>query len=113
MRSKKQLILQVLNILDNESSEQNPMTQTKIAEIISEAFPCDRKTVCRNIKFLQEMGYPIRKTVKGFYMDNKVFSVEEIDFIKDAILASDNKSEGERTEIAQKVANALTKMRRR
>lgn len=113
MQSKKQLILQVLNILDNESSEKTPLTQTEIAKIISDAFPCDRKTVCRNIKFLKEMGYPIRKTPKGFYMDNKVFSADEIYYVKNAIIASEGKNDEERFALAEKVAYALTKLRRR
>ena len=78
MQSKKQLILWVLNVLNSESDENNPITQTKIAEIISDIHPCDRKTVSRNIQFLQAMGYPIMKVSKGFYMARKVFSVEEV-----------------------------------
>ena len=45
MQSKKQLILWVLNVLNNESDENTPITQTKIADIISDMYPCDRKTV--------------------------------------------------------------------
>ena len=69
MQSKKQLILWVLNLLNNESDERHPITQTKMAEIISLRYPCDRKTVCRNLKFLQEMGYPIKKTKNGLRID--------------------------------------------
>ena len=109
MQSKKQLILWVLNVLNNESDEQNPLTQGKIADIISAIYPCDRKTVCRNIKFLKEMGYPIIKTTKGFYMDNKLFSVEEIEFIKSAILSKNEKTHEERESLSNKVAELLTK----
>lgn len=78
---RNELVLWVLNILNSESDECRPITQTKIADVISEVYPCDRKTVCRNIKFLQEMGYPIKKTNRGFYFD-KQFSVEDVDFVK-------------------------------
>ena len=62
MKSKKQLILLVLNELNANSDENTPLTQSQIARNISgEKFVCDRKTVCRNIKFLQEMGYRIKK----------------------------------------------------
>ena len=113
MQSKKQLILWVLNILNTEASERNPITQIKIAEIISATYPCDRKTVGRNIKFLQDMGYPIKKTAIGFFIEGKSFSVEEITFIKRAILEARNKSEKERSELAERVAFALTNMYRR
>ena len=113
MQSKKQLILWILNVLNNESDENNPITQTKIADIISKLYPCDRKTVSRNIKFLQKMGYPIKKVSKGFYMERKVFSVAEVNFIKAAIMESTGKDETEKAALAEKVSNILSKMYRR
>ena len=113
MQSKKQLILWVLNVLNNESDENTPITQTKIAGIISDMYPCDRKTVSRNIKFLQEMGYPIKKVSKGFYMERKVFSVEEVNFIKAAIMESAGKDETEKAALAEKASEALSEMYRR
>ena len=113
MRSKKQLILCVLNILNNESDEDHPITQTKIANDLSELYPCDRKTVCRNIKFLQEMGYPIKKTNKGFYMAQKIFSVDDVLFVKSAIANASGKNGAEKEELAERVAAVLTKAYRR
>lgn len=113
MQPKKQLILLVLNELNINSDESHPLTQTQIAQNLSgEQFTCDRKTVCRNIKFLKDMGYPIKKSSKGFYFD-KVFSVEDIAFVKEAILSADGKSEAEKCEIAEKVVDILTKKYRR
>lgn len=113
MQPKKQLILWVLNVLNNESDENNPITQTTIADIISDVYPCDRKTVCRNIKFLQEMGYPIKKVSKGFYMERKVFSPEEVKFIKAAIMESTGKDETEKAVLAEKVSEILGGIYRR
>ena len=113
MQPKKQLILLVLNELNANSDKDNPLTQTQIAQNLSgEQFTCDRKTVCRNIKFLKDMGYPIKKSSKGFYFD-KIFSVEDIAFVKEAILSADGKSETEKSEIAEKVVDILTKKYRR
>jgi len=113
MQSKKQLILLVLNELNVNSDERHPLTQTQIAKNLSgENYTCDRKTVCRNIKFLQEMGYPIKKSKRGFYFD-KVFSVEDITFVKEAILSANGRSEREKEEIVKKVADVLTKQYRR
>jgi transcriptional regulator of NAD metabolism len=113
MQSKKQLILWVLNVLVSSSDKDNPVTQTKIASIISDIYPCDRKTVCRNINFLIEMGYPIIKTNRGYYMDQKDFSVDETEYVKAAILAYGGKTEEERRSLAERVAKALTKIHRR
>ncbi len=113
MESKKQLILLVLNELNANSDEKHPLTQTQIAKNISgQKFVCDRKTVCRNIKFLIGMGYPIKKKEKnkGFYMDKKLFSLEEINFIRTAILDADGKILIEKAELAEKVTGVLNKM---
>ncbi len=112
MQSKKQLILWVLNLLNNETDEKHPITQVELSTIIAKKYPCDRKMVCRNIKFLQEMGYPIKKTVKGFYMD-KDFSLDDIDFVKMAILSATGKTDNEKNEIAKKVVDSLNKIYRR
>ena len=113
MHPKKQLILLVLNELNINSDENHPLTQTQIAKNLSgEKFTCDRKTVCRNIKFLQEMGYPIKKSKRGFYFD-KVFSVEDISFVKEAIYLAEGKSDSEKDEIARMVVDILTKQYRR
>ena len=116
MESKKQLILLILNELSVNSDENNPLTQTQIARNLSgEKFTCDRKTVCRNIKFLQEMGYRIKKKEgnKGFYMDKRLFSVEELDFIGTAILDAKGKDMTEKLELSKRVTELLAKMYRR
>lgn len=116
MESKKQLILLVLNELSANSDENHPLTQTQIAKNISgKKYVCDRKTVCRNIKFLIDMGYRIKKKEKnkGFYMDKRLFSLEEIDFIGTAILDSDGKSLIEKIELSKRVTDILNKMYRR
>ena len=113
MQPKKQLILLVLNELNANSDKDNPLTQTQIAQNLSgEQFTCDRKTVCRNIKFLKDMGYPIKKSQKGFYFD-KTFSVDDIAFVKAAIFSADGRSESEKESIAKKVVDVLTKQYRR
>ncbi len=109
---KKQNILLVLKILETESDKSHPITQRKIADIISgvEAYSCDRKTVGRNIAFLIKLGYPIVKTPKGFYMDNKLFTLDECKLIVSAVRESVDISEQRRAELASKLSNALAKI---
>lgn len=109
MRRKKQLILLILKMLESNTDEKHPMTQTQIAKIISSVQPCDRKTVSRNIKFLKEAGYPIIKTTRGFYMDNKVFTNEEIDFVRLAILNCERGSKEEKEALASNVVRCMMK----
>ena len=74
--SKKTIILYILNILKLYSSEEYPISQTAICNFLNDIHvPCDRKTVGRNIGYLQEFGYPIKKVHgKGFYLDKAEFA---------------------------------------
>ncbi len=111
MASKKNSIIAVLAILESNTDEKNPMTQTKIADWIADVKGCcDRKTVGRNIRFLQDLGYPIVKTSKGFYLAYKKFSLEEAEFIRKAILAADGKSSEEKFELAQRLQKILNRI---
>lgn len=111
MENKKHLIVLILRILETTSDAANPLTQTAIARLIAEKFPCDRKTVGRNIKFLTEIGYPIVKTAKGFYMDRMLFSGEEISLITDAVRASalPEGSKIDKDELCERLYAALTR----
>ena len=68
--TKKTIILYVLNILKLYSSYDTPVTQSAICAYLNDVgIPCDRKTVGRNIRYLSEFGYPIkRKGTKGYYL---------------------------------------------
>ena len=88
MKAKKYLIVLILRILETNTDKDHPLTQVQIMEMISAVFPCDRKTVGRNIKFLTEVGYPIVKTTKGFYMDKQLFSKEEVEYILASVEAN-------------------------
>ena len=107
MEKKKHLILLVLKLLETETDASHPITQTEIANIISEVYPCDRKTVGRNIKDLKELGYPIVKTTKGFYMNKKIFTVAEIDFVTNAIVAANGMRVEEKEALANNVKDVL------
>ena len=108
MNTKKQLIVLVLRMLETHSDKNHPLTQVEITKTISSKFPCDRKTVGRNIKFLKNMGYPIIKTPTGFYMDNQLFSREEIDFILDAVKKSSTDN-FDTNDLCQRLNSSLTR----
>lgn len=112
MTAKKPLILYVLKILEANTDKENPMKQTQIAEWINDVMPCDRKTVGRNIKILQDMGYPIVKTPKGFFLDTKKFSPEEIKFVLNAVMAAPEKSDAEKKQLAAKLYQVLCRVYR-
>ena len=112
MHEKKYLILLILKILESESDESHTLTQSKIAQEISEVFPCERKTVGRNIRFLIKIGYPIKKTSRGFYLDGKKFTVEEVKFILDAVRSATGKTEEEKEALLRRLSKFLVKIYR-
>ncbi len=113
MKNKKYLIILVLKILESFTDSSNKLTQIEIAKQISAVYPCDRKTIGRNIKFLQSIGYPIVKTSNGFYMDNKIFSVEEIDYIISAVDSAENSYGINKAELKVKINNQLNGLKRK
>lgn len=63
----------MLNIIKICSSKEHPVTQTAICEYLNDIHVfCDRKTVGRNISYLQDFGYPIKKIEgRGYYLDRE------------------------------------------
>ena len=79
--ASKTIILYVLNVIKVYASEEYPVSQTAICEYLNEInIACDRKTVGRNITYLQEFGYPIKKiSGKGYYLDkNEMKSTKKL-----------------------------------
>lgn len=112
MKNKKYLIILILKILESFTDSSHKLTQIEIAKLISEVYPCDRKTIGRNISFLQKIGYPIVKTSKGFYMDKKIFSVDEVNYIVNAIENAENSDSMNKNELKEKVKRQLIQLKR-
>ena len=112
MPKKKYLIILILKILETNTDKEHPLTQIEIANRISDVFPCDRKTVGRNITFLKKIGYPIVKTSAGFYTAGKQFSVDEVGFILQAVRDADGKSQEEKEQLLSRLEKLLCKIYR-
>jgi hypothetical protein len=61
------------------------------------------------------MGYRIKKKEKnkGFYMDKKLFSIDDISFIETSILDAEGRDMMEKVEIAKRVTDILVKTYKR
>ncbi len=112
METKKHLIILILKLLETESDENHPLTQIEIADLLSSVYPCDRKTVGRNIRFLTQVGYPIVKTKSGFYLDKKSFTVEEIRFVRAAIVNAPVSDGVDTNDLLQRLLPLLTRIGR-
>lgn len=110
VKTKKHLIVLILRILETESDKDHPISQTKIAEMIADVYKsCDRKTVGRNIHFLQKMGYPIVKGTRGFYMGNKLFTKDEVEFIISSVRDSQACLSIDKSELCERLYASLTR----
>ena len=105
---KKQLIILILRILETQTDDAHPITQVEIARLISGKYPCDRKTVGRNIGFLRELGFPIEKCPRGFYMERKLFTREEIAFVLEAVRGAPSKLP-DREELCERLFESLSR----
>ena len=82
MSIKKASILITLAVLERESEYGRPISQVEIARLLTDAgIPCDRKTVGRDIAVLRKIGYSVKRTSRGFYMEQKGFTLDEIKFV--------------------------------
>ena len=68
--AKKAIIIYILNVIKLYSSPEAPVSQTAICNYLNDiGILCDRKTVGRNIEYLCQFGYPIKKVRgKGCYL---------------------------------------------
>jgi biotin operon repressor len=107
MTIKKASIIFTLAILEAESEYSNPISQSKIAQMLTEAgIPCDRKTVGRDMKTLQKIGYPVKRTSKGFYLQRKIYTLEEVSFVAKCIENSDN-TKIDKTDLIQRLKKTM------
>lgn len=68
--AKKTIILYVLYMFEKGICKHAPATATEISNVLNSlGVKCDRKTVGRNIRYLQDFGYPIVKGKRGYYMN--------------------------------------------
>ena len=86
--------LKVLEILKNDSDENHPLTQKRIAKALAEEFDPvgnsthgNRHTVRAYIEALQESDYPIVQTSKGYYLEPD-FEDGELRMLIDSVLFS-------------------------
>lgn len=107
VESKKIAILRILDILEKESDEQNPLTYEKIENLLYTRFgiEIERKAIARNISLLNEAGYPIKVTNKGSYLENRLFENAEIRLLIDSILSSRYLNEKHSKDLIEKLSS--------
>ena len=87
---KKFAAIRILQILQERSSEEHPLTQSEISNILDSKYgiELERKAISNNIQLLIDADYDIEKTPKGVYLVSNVFEKPEIRVLIDSILCS-------------------------
>lgn len=106
---RKIKLLKLLELLRADSDENNPMTTSALCGRLEEmGIICDRRTLSKDIALLNEHGYEIMDTTvgheKGYYIEDRGFSVPELKILIDAVQASAFITEKKTRELVGKLA---------
>lgn len=88
--AKKMTVLRILNILEQHSDEEHPLTQKEIIGLLHSEYgiSCERKAVGRNLLMLKEGGFDVVSVKRGSYLDSKSFEKPELRVLVDSVLSS-------------------------
>ena len=90
---RKVKLLKLLEMLQQNTDEQHPMTTSSIIARLSQMdIPCDRRTLAQDIATLSDLDYEIMVTTvgheKAYYVEDRNFSGPELKILIDAVHAS-------------------------
>lgn len=90
---QKMKLLFLMELLRQESDERHLLTTKEIcARLLEKGISCDRRTLARDMQLLNEQGYEIMCRMcgheKGYYIDDRSFSVPELKILIDAVQAA-------------------------
>jgi len=109
-KNRKLKLLKLLEILQRETDEQHPMKTTDICRRLEDMdISCDRRILASEIHTLCEQGYEIQQCqvgrAKGYFIDDRAFSVPELRMLLDAVEASQLLTEKKTQELKDKIIN--------
>ncbi|MGP1505530.1 MAG: helix-turn-helix transcriptional regulator [Eggerthia catenaformis] len=102
-------LLKLLELLKQESDEAHPMTTSQICNRMAQMdIPCDRRTLSVDVQILNEWRFEVMtKSVgreRGYYVEERSFSVPEIKIMIDATQAATFITEKKTEELTTKLA---------
>ena len=105
---RKLKLLKLLDLLQQETDEQYPMTTSEICRRLTEAnICCDRRTIAAEVQLLNEQGYEIQSCqvgkAKGYYIADRKFSMAELKMLIDAVEASQLLTDKNSQELVEKI----------
>jgi len=106
---RKIKLVKLLELLRLDTDEQHPMTTSQICARLDEmGIICDRRTLSKDIALLNDQGYEVMDTTvgheKGYFVEDRSFSIPELKILMDAVQASSFITEKKTAELLGKIA---------
>ncbi len=103
-------LLYLWELLKEKSGESRPMRTGEILHALEEArISCDRRTLARDISDLNEWGFEVMSVLcgheKGYYVEDRLFSMPEIRILMDAAEGSEMITKRKACEMRKKLAS--------
>ena len=102
-------LLKLMELFRQETDEDHPMLASVVCEkLAARGVPCDRRTLSRDIKVLNDNGYEVMSTMvgheKAYYVEDRSFAVPELKVLIDAVQAASFITEKKTAELIGKIA---------
>lgn len=103
-------LLIIYEMLRQETDEEHPMDSAAIiARLAEKGISCDRRTLTRNLRCLNDFGFEVMSAFSGhekvYYVADRSFSSPEIRILIDAVRSAGFITEKKSTELAEKIAS--------
>ena len=104
--NQKQKMLNLLQILYEQTDENHPLSAPRIVELLRErGIECERKTIYRDIESLVGFGFEIMQSTspQGYYLGDRLFELPELRMLADCIKSSEFITEKKTVELIGKL----------
>lgn len=103
-------LLKLIELLRQETDEQHPMTTMTIIDRLGKlGISCERRTLAKDMAILNEQGYEVMfrwvGKEKGYYVEDRSFSVPELKILIDAVQAASFITDKKTSELIEKIAD--------
>ena len=103
-------LLKLYELLRQETDEQHPMTTMTIIDRLGKmGISCERRTLAKDMAILNEQGYEVMfrwiGKEKGYYIEDRSFSVPELKILIDAVQAASFITDKKTSELIEKIAD--------
>ena len=102
-------LLKLMELLKQETDEAHPITTNEICKrLVEMGISCERRTVPKDIALLNEQGYEVMccrlGKEKGYYVDDRSFSIPELKILIDAVQAANFITDKKTAELIEKIS---------